>query len=232
LATVRILGQTIESVNKEKKMERKLTRIIISAVLLVTLCATITAPAYAGDGQKLKAYGAGKTYSDFSIIGYPEIGELVGLINFHLDAPDEGYYNYRCLSGTYEGSWAHTAVNGLFFGTYNGPITELHGLPVVYFWGEITAGENLYSSESPASFPIPPYQKLEGWYKVGGFVDGGPGHENDYQLAMMEIPPEGLPLPGLPPNGGIQAQLIFNAVVAGWFPLTSSNLITGNIRIK
>jgi hypothetical protein len=213
-------------------MKRNLLRIILSAVLLVALCMTATVPVYAGDGQKQKAHGAGKTYSDFSATPYPEIGELVGLINFHFDAPDEGYYDYRCLSGTYDGSWAHTEVNGLFFGNYNGPIAELQGLPVVYFWGEITAGENLYSGESPAGFPIPPYQNLEGWYKVGGFVDGGPGHENDYQLALMEIPPEGLPLPGLPPNGEIQAQLIFTAVVAGWFPLTSTDLITGNIKIK
>jgi hypothetical protein len=213
-------------------MKRKLIRIILSAVLLVALFLTVTAPAYAGDGQKQKAHGAGKNYSDFSNIGYPEIGGLEAFITFHFEAPGEGYYDYRCTSGTYEGSWAHTEIMGLFFGTYQGD-------PAVYFWGQVTAGENFFSGESPVDFAIPPYQNLEGWYKVGVFVDGGvPGQYKDFQIGMQEIPPLWVAPDGNTYPGDVAVKYFFDLMtVSGVDPEKDLGgmigiLFTGNINVK
>ncbi|UCC17690.1 MAG: hypothetical protein JSU58_03820, partial [Dehalococcoidales bacterium] len=106
------------------------------------------------------------------------------------------------------------------------------------------AGESYTDLDYPGIPPdvlpfLVPYNNIEGYYKVGAFIDGGPGHENDCGLFTVEIPPEGNPMlslhfPTIPPNldGEAQAQWVFNALANDEIEFGYGNLVTGNINIK
>ena len=225
-------------------MKRHILRIILIMVLLITLCATATISVYAGDGQKQKAHGAGKVYCDLSQLGPDWSGADESHINFTFNAPDDGYYKYRTFDGPWAGSWGIWEIKGLAFGTYSGTRPDIiPGSSIVVYWGQCVAGESFTNLDYPGLPPwiIPflvPYQNIEGWYKLGVWVDGGPGHENDYGLVHPEIPPEGNPFfpfyaPG-PDAGLTQVQAIFNAVVNGDIEFGGGiyEIAVGNVNIK
>ena len=223
-------------------MKRHMTRIILLVALVISLCMITTLPANAAGGQKQKAHGAGKAYVDFSQFGWSCEGE--SHINFTFEAPGKGYYEYRDISGPWAGSWARWEIKGLDFGSYTGSRPEI--IPdsaVVYFWGQCTAGESYTDLDYPGIPPdvllfLVPYSNIEGYYKVGAFIDGGPGHENDGGLLTVEIPPEGNPMlsflySGIPAGDGeAQAQWLFNAVANGEIEFGYGKLVTGNVNIK
>ena len=197
---------------------RRMTRIILLVVLVISLCGITTTPVNAAGGQKQKAHGAGKTCADLAQFGWSGTDE--SHINFTFEAPDKGYYEYRTFAGPWAGSWARIEVKGLYFGSYEGN-------PAVYYWGQCTAGETYTDLDYPG---IPfymldylvPYTNIEGWYKVGVMIDGGPGHENDGGLFAAEIPPD----------GEAQAQQMFNMAIDGEIEFGYGSLVTGNINIK
>jgi len=224
-------------------MKRHMMRTILLLILVISLCVITTIPVNAAAGQKQKAHGAGKTYADLSQFpGWS--GSDESHINFTFESPDKGYYEYRTFAGPWTGSWARIEVKGLDFGSYDGSIQEITpGSPVVYYWGQCTAGESYTDLDYPGIPPgmvLIPYSNIEGWYKVGAFIDGGPGHDNDCGLFTVEIPPEGNPMlpfifpdiipPGL--DGETQAQLLFDAVVNGEIEFGFGNLVTGNVNIR
>jgi len=204
-------------------MTRHVLRFLLVFVL-ATLCAAATPSVYAKDGPKEEAYGAFTT-------AYDEATDTSESFHYlRLKAPHKGFFYTYSVSGKYAGSWQQIEVGELFFGTYQGASEDLKGLPVVYYWGEIVADEEYLNGDFS--------QDYEGWFRVGGFFDGGPGYENDVMTHFWPIPPEGLPWfcemsGGLFCTGKEQARELFNYIVNGndfgrLLP-TSGNI---NIKIK
>lgn len=217
-------------------MPRQILRLTFSMLLIALLWAA-TASVYAKDGPKQKAHGA-----------YSTCGELIwpGVISqafshFNFQEPDKGYFDYYDFSGPWAGSWAETEVQELFFGTYDGIAEEIVGRPVVYYWSKILTGEEIFDGSYPGVLDPdyqPPYQNIEGWFRVGGIVDGGPGHEYDVVFPSIPIPPEGLEWicdAGICGDGETQAQTLYYLLTNGLMDYAYYGywgIVTGNISIK
>ena len=214
-------------------MVRQLLRLTFSMLLMALLWAA-TVSVYAEDGPKQKAHGA---YSTSNELLWPGVIDQT-FFHFNFQGPEKGYFDYFDFSGPWAGSWAETEVQELFFGTYNGSVAEVVGRPVVYYWSKMLAGEEIFNGDYPGVLDPnyqPPYQNIEGWFRVGGMVDGGPGHEDDVGFPSFPIPPEGLQwlcaMSGLC-NGEQQAQGLYYMLVYGMVDFGGVGIVTGNIRIK
>ena len=217
-------------------MVRQILRLTFSMFLTALLWAA-TASVYAEDGPKQNAHGA---YSTGNELIWPGVIDLT-FFHFNFQEPDKGYFDYYDFSGPWAGSWAETEVHELFFGTYNGSAEEIVGRPVVYYWSKILAGEELFDGSYPGVLDPdyqPPYQDIEGWFRVGGIVDGGPGHEYDVVFPSIPIPPEGLGWmcdSGICGDGETQAQTLYYLLTNGWMDYANFGywgIVTGNIGIK
>ncbi len=219
-------------------MARQLLRLTFSMFLAALLWAA-TASVYAKDGPKQKAHGA---YSACNELLFPGVIDQTSF-HFNFQEPDKGYFDYYSFSGPWAGSWAETEVQELFFGTYNGSAAEVVGRPVVYYWSKVLAGEEIFDGSYPGvDIPDfqPPYQNVEGWFRVGGIVDGGPGHEEDMFITFYPIPPDGLQIPEAQAlcqilsicTGEQQAKFVYDSLVYGLADFGGVGIVTGNINIK
>jgi hypothetical protein len=76
---------------------------------------------------------------------------------------------------------------------------------------------------------------IEGWFRVGGVVDAGPGHKYDTVFPSFPIPPEGLGWlcdAGICGDGETQAQILYYLLTIGYADLGYFGIVTGNIDNK
>jgi len=206
-------------------------------MFLTALLWAATVSVYAEGGPKQKAHGA---YSTCNELLWPGVIDQT-FFHFNFQEPDKGNFDYYGFSGPWAGSWAETEVQQLFFGAYNGSAEEIAGRPVVYYWSKMLAGEEIFDGSYPGVLDPdyqPPYQDIEGWFRVGGMVDGGPGYKYDVVFPSFPIPPEGLGWlcgVGICGDGETQAQTLYYLLTIGFVDyadLGYVGIVTGNIDIK